>query len=157
MDPSTVLNTIKRDLESKIEDVFIEDHSGDEAEPANLIIQNFSLTTDKRVEITSMFATIMAQRELDQQKIIALNKENTDLDKNLSRVETQLHYLRLDLNNKSIQHLEAITERDLLKTQTDNLKTKTKDLEKKLNTAIIIDILLGMLSVIILLLNFLAI
>ena len=90
MDRATVLDTIKRDLESKV-DVEEED---DVCEETNLIVQNFSITTDKRVEITSMFATIMAQRELDQQKIISLNKDNADLEKDLSRIETQLHYLR---------------------------------------------------------------
>ena len=124
MDRATVLDTIKRDLESKVE---VEDED-DVCEETNLIVQNFSITTDKRVEITSMFATIMAQRELDQQKIIALNKENADLEKDLSRIETQLHYLRLDLNNTSIQHLEAVKERDHV---TKELITVRKELAEK--------------------------
>jgi hypothetical protein len=124
MDRATVLDTIKRDLESKVE---VEEED-DVCEETNLIVQNFSVTTDKRVEITSMFATIMAQRELDQQKIIALNKENADLEKDLSRIETQLHYLRLDLNNTSIQHLEAVKERDHV---TKELNTVRKVLTEK--------------------------
>ena len=124
MDRATVLDTIKRDLESKV-DVEEED---DVCEETNLIVQNFSITTDKRVEITSMFATIMAQRELDQQKIISLNKDNADLEKDLSRIETQLHYLRLDLNNTSIQHLEAVKERDHV---TKELITVRKELAEK--------------------------
>jgi chromosome segregation ATPase len=125
MDRATVLDTIKRDLESKVE---VENDDIDEETSTNLIVQNFSVTTDKRVEITSMFATIMAQRELDQQKIIALNKENADLEKDLSRIETQLHYLRLDLNNTSIQHLEAVKERDRV---TKELITVRKELSEK--------------------------
>jgi hypothetical protein len=125
MDRATVLDTIKRDLESKVE---VENDDIDEETSTNLIVQNFSVTTDKRVEITSMFATIMAQRELDQQKIIALNKENADLEKDLSRIETQLHYLRLDLNNTSIQHLEAVKERDHV---TKDLITVRKELSEK--------------------------
>jgi hypothetical protein len=125
MDRATVLDTIKRDLESKVE---VENDDIDEETSTNLIVQNFSVTTDKRVEITSMFATIMAQRELDQQKIIALNKENADLEKDLSRIETQLHYLRLDLNNTSIQHLEAVKERDHV---TNELITVRKELSEK--------------------------
>jgi|688.fasta_scaffold203816_3 hypothetical protein len=124
MDRATVLDTIKRDLESKVE---VEEED-DVCEETNLIVQNFSVTTDKRVEITSMFATIMAQRELDQQKIIALNKENADLEKDLSRIETQLHYLRLDLNNTSIQHLESVKERDRV---TKELITVRKELSEK--------------------------
>lgn len=124
MDRATVLDTIKRDLESKVE---VEDED-DVCEETNLIVQNFSITTDKRVEITSMFATIMAQRELDQQKIISLNKDNADLEKDLSRIETQLHYLRLDLNNTSIQHLEAVKERDHV---TKELITVRKELAEK--------------------------
>ena len=125
MDRATVLDTIKRDLESKVE---VDNDDIDEETSTNLIVQNFSVTTDKRVEITSMFATIMAQRELDQQKIIALNKENADLEKDLSRIETQLHYLRLDLNNTSIQHLEAVKERDHV---TKELITVRKELAEK--------------------------
>lgn len=125
MDRATVLDTIKRDLESKVD---VENDDIDEETSTNLIVQNFSVTTDKRVEITSMFATIMAQRELDQQKIIALNKENADLEKDLSRIETQLHYLRLDLNNTSIQHLEAVKERDHV---TKELITVRKELSEK--------------------------
>lgn len=124
MDRATVLDTIKRDLESKVE---VEEED-DVCEETNLIVQNFSVTTDKRVEITSMFATIMAQRELDQQKIISLNKDNADLEKDLSRIETQLHYLRLDLNNTSIQHLEAVKERDHV---TKELITVRKELAEK--------------------------
>ena len=125
MDRATVLDTIKRDLESKVE---VENDDIDEETSTNLIVQNFSITTDKRVEITSMFATIMAQRELDQQKIISLNKDNADLEKDLSRIETQLHYLRLDLNNTSIQHLEAVKERDHV---TKELITVRKELAEK--------------------------
>ena len=125
MDRATVLDTIKRDLESKVD---VENDDIDEETSTNLIVQNFSVTTDKRVEITSMFATIMAQRELDQQKIISLNKDNADLEKDLSRIETQLHYLRLDLNNTSIQHLEAVKERDHV---TKELITVRKELAEK--------------------------
>ena len=125
MDRATVLDTIKRDLESKVD---VENDDIDEETSTNLIVQNFSVTTDKRVEITSMFATIMAQRELDQQKIISLNKDNADLEKDLSRIETQLHYLRLDLNNTSIQHLEAVKERDHV---TKELITVRKELSEK--------------------------
>lgn len=95
------LNTIKSDLENeKLERI---ESDSEEEESVNLIVQNFSGAGDKRVEITALLSTIMAQRELDQQRIINLNIDNSELDKEIASLDTKLHYMKLDLNNAQIK------------------------------------------------------
>ena len=95
------LNTIKSDLENeKLERI---ESDSEEEESVNLIVQNFSGAGDKRVEITALLSTIMAQRELDQQRIINLNIDNSELDKEIAALDTKLHYMKLDLNNAQIK------------------------------------------------------
>jgi hypothetical protein len=95
------LNTIKSDLENeKLERI---ESDSEEEESINLIVQNFSGAGDKRVEITARLATLMAQRELDQQRIINLNIDNSELDKEIAALDTKLHYMKLDLNNAQIK------------------------------------------------------
>jgi hypothetical protein len=95
------LNTIKSDLENeKLERI---ESDSEEEESINLIVQNFSGAGDKRVEITALLSTIMAQRELDQQRIINLNIDNSELDKEIAALDTKLHYMKLDLNNAQIK------------------------------------------------------
>lgn len=100
MDKMEVLNTVKQDIE---ENEPVHNDSDDEVSEENIVIRNFSIGGDKRVDVSSMLSTILAQRELDQKRFLLLSKKNGDLEIENSKLETKLHYMKLDLVNSEIK------------------------------------------------------
>lgn len=101
MNKSDILKTVKSNLEN--EEVFNNIDSETENEGENIIIQNFSIGGDKRVEVSSMLSTLLAQREVDQRKFLSLNKKNSELEIENSKLDMKLHYMKLDLANAEIK------------------------------------------------------
>jgi hypothetical protein len=75
---------------------------------SNIIMKNFDISQCKKRKMNDgeITCTLIAQRELDTQKIHQMTKKIYSLKLELSKVETQLHYLRLELNNENIKNEE---------------------------------------------------
>jgi hypothetical protein len=101
MNKSDILKTVKSNIEN--EDIINNVESDSENEGENIIIQNFSIGGDKRVEVSSMLSTVLAQREVDQRKFLNLNKKNSELEIENSKLDMKLHYMKLDLANAEIK------------------------------------------------------
>ena len=89
----------------------------DVVEPAtNVIIKNFSENSGANCNI---LATVLAQREFDLIKINNLEKQISNLTVEADRVETKLHYCRLDLNNCSLscEEKDKIIKSDSIQTR----------------------------------------
>lgn len=94
------------------------DDDGDTEETENvpnLIIRNFSDATNR----FDILTTILAQREFDMQKISKLEKELNTSIVEMERIETKLHYCRLDLGNSQIACQDKDTTRS-----SDRIKIK---------------------------------
>ena len=103
MNKSDILKTVKCDLENENDFVNTVGIDSENEDDNNIIIQNFSIAGDKRVEVSSMLSTLLAQREVDQRRFIALNKKNGELEVENSKLDMKLHYMKLDLANAEIK------------------------------------------------------
>ena len=124
MNKSDILKSVKSDLEN--EEVLNNAESDSESEDQNIIIQNFSIGGDKRVEVSSMLSTLLAQREVDQRRFISLNKKNGELEVENSKLDMKLHYMKLDLANAEIKVEELQISKETIKT----LSKQLEDLKK---------------------------
>ena len=125
MNTSDVLKSVKFDLENETTDP---DYVESEEEDENIIIQNFSAGGIKKIEISSMLSTLLAQREVDQKKFILLNKKNSELEVENSKLDMKLHYIRLDLSNALIKLEEA----EMTKKSLENATKQLVDTKKSL-------------------------
>jgi outer membrane protein assembly factor BamA len=135
MNKTEILKTVKSDIEG--EDIkFNNEDSDTENEGENIIIQNFSIGGDKRVEVSSMLSTLLAQREVDQKKFLTLNKKNNELEVENSKLDMKLHYMKLDLANAQIKAEELETVKKTLETVSKELQWK----KSMLNVSVFIDL-----------------
>jgi hypothetical protein len=135
MNKTEILKTVKSDIEG--EDIkFNNEDSDTENEGENIIIQNFSIGGDKRVEVSSMLSTLLAQREVDQKKFLTLNKKNNELELENSKLDMKLHYMKLDLENAQIKAEELETVKKTLETVSKELQWK----KSMLNVSVFIDL-----------------
>jgi hypothetical protein len=126
MNKSDILKTVKSDLEN--EDINNAGTDSENEDNDNIIIQNFSISGDKRVEVSSMLSTLLAQREVDQRRFIALNKKNAELEVENSKLDMKLHYLKLDLTNAEIKNEELVSIKKCFK----NTSKELEDIRKKM-------------------------
>ena len=128
MNKSDILKIVKSNIEN--EDILNNVESDSENEGENIIIQNFSIGGDKRVEVSSMLSTLLAQREVDQRKFLTLNKKNSELEIENSKLDMKLHYMKLDLANAEIKIEDLQGTKKALETSCKELE----DLKKTLPT-----------------------
>ena len=123
---SDVLKTVKSDIENENIDTAGTDSENEEDN--NIIIQNFSIAGDKRVEVSTMLSSLLAQREVDQKRFICLNKKNSELEVENSKLDMKLHYMKLDLANAEIKNEEL----QVVKTESHSIKEKFESTNKEL-------------------------
>ena len=97
---SDILKSVKENLENV--DLNADNASSDSETDENIIIKSFSAQSDRRVDVASMLSTVLAQREIDQKRIIKVNKKLNECEMENSKLDTKLHYLRLDLSNSEL-------------------------------------------------------
>lgn len=108
-----------------------DDNSDDDSEDENVIITNFvggSGGSSKKQDNSVIVSTLLAQHELDRNKIASLTKKMYKMEVETERIETKAHYLRLDFSNTTLQ--------------LEEYKEKVKQLEKKYKQTRIIDMFL---------------
>ena len=79
---------------------------------------------------SELYQIVVAQRELELQKNIKLLCKNKELECDIDKLENEIHYLKLDLSNKSIE-LERVKEK--MKNEISEHKCKVLNLNNKLN------------------------
>lgn len=127
MNKMDILNTVKTDIENESSHENESDSDNDETDK-NIIIENFSIGGDKRVDVSSMLSTILAQRELDQKRFLLLSKKNGDLEVENSKLDTKLHYMKLDLANAEIRFEKSQAEKKRMINSLKDLETNNKTL-----------------------------
>ena len=107
-----------------------EENSDDDSEEENVIITNFmgSGGSSKKQDNSVIVSTLLAQHELDRNKIASLTKKMYKMEVETERIETKAHYLRLDFSNTTLQ--------------LEEYKEKVKQLTKKYKQTKIIDMFL---------------
>lgn len=117
MERIKILKTVKENME-ELEEVHSEEEVSETEE--NVIVKSFS-QNENRVDISSMLSVILAQREIDQKRIISLYKKISEMDSENSKLDSRLHYTKMDLVNAEIK----------IETLVKELQNE-KDLHKKL-------------------------
>jgi hypothetical protein len=107
-----------------------EENSDDDSEEENVIITNFvgSGGSSRKQDNSVIVSTLLAQHELDRNKIASLTKKMYKMEVETERIETKAHYLRLDFSNTTLQ--------------LEEYKEKVKQLTKKYKQRKIMDIFL---------------
>jgi hypothetical protein len=72
---------------------------------------------------------IYAQHELDVKTINNLKLHIRNLESQLEKNDSKMHYLKLDLANSQYDNIELNKKVNYLKTETEKLKLKSKDQE----------------------------
>ena len=98
MERIEILKTVKENMDT-MEDYISEDEIDTDE---NVIINRFS-QNETRVDVASMLSVILAQRELDQKRIVSLNKKISEMDAENSKLDSKLHYTKMDLVNVEIK------------------------------------------------------
>lgn len=124
------LKTLQKDMEDLYEK---RDDSSDEVdstttngENINIILKTFGdsgLGKKRKIIDGDITYSLLAQRELDSEKIQKLLKRISYYKSQISRIETQLHYLRLDYNNALIKTEELEKSIVVLKTTSSSTPT----------------------------------
>jgi hypothetical protein len=112
MEHIDILKSVKENMENTYSDEYNPESDQDGEVSENIIIKNFANSDN-------ILSVILAQREVDQKHIIVLNKKINEMDKENSRLDTKLHYTRMDLSNVEIK-LET------LKQENANFQDKLK-------------------------------
>ena len=112
MEHIEILKSVKENMENTYSDEYNPESDQDGEVSENIIIKNFANSDN-------ILSVILAQREVDQKHIIVLNKKINEMDKENSRLDTKLHYTRMDLSNVEIK-LET------LKQENTNFQDKLK-------------------------------
>lgn len=119
------------DSETVIDETEVASNSGDSEtskfKSVNFLIQNMFDEKGKKKQNRDILSTIIAQRELDRQKIEQLMLKKYESDVESGKVELQLHYTKLDMNNLDIK-CDELTKK--LKTTKDELKQLSKKYER---------------------------
>ena len=107
-----------------------EENSDDDSEEENVIITNFvgSGGSSRKQDNSVIVSTLLAQHELDRNKIASLTKKMYKMEVETERIETKAHYLRLDFSNTTLQ--------------LEEYKEKVKQLTKKYKQRKIMDMFL---------------
>ena len=90
---------------------------------------DFSLSNSNH-NSNDLYQIVVAQRELELQKNIKLLCKNKELECDIDKLENEMHYLKLDLSNKTLE-LEKV--KDKLKKEISDNKCKVLNLNNKLN------------------------
>ena len=106
MERAEILTSIKENMDTEVDNILLSEDDDDSTQE-NIIVKNFS-SNERRVDTTGMLSIILAQREMDQRRIISLTKKLTESEKENMRLETKLHYTRMDLVNAQIS-IENLT------------------------------------------------
>lgn len=131
MERAEILTSIKENMDTDVVDnVFLSEDEEDDSTQENFIVKNFS-TNDRRIDTTGMLSIILAQREMDQKRIISLTKKLNESEKENMRLETKLHYTRIDLVNAQIS-IENLTK------DVDTMKVKCQKSSPINYTAIVL-------------------
>jgi hypothetical protein len=101
MERAEILTSTKENMDTELDNILLSEEDDDDSNHENFIVKNFS-SNKRRVDTTGMLSIILAQREMDQKRIISLTKKLSESEKENMRLETKLHYTRMDLVNAQI-------------------------------------------------------
>ena len=117
--------------ESVVDETEIASNSGDsqsnKLKSVNFLIQNMFDEKGKKKQNRDILSTIIAQRELDRQKIEQLMLKKYESDIESGKIEMQLHYTKLDKNNLDVK-CDELTKK--LKISKDEFKQLSKKYER---------------------------
>lgn len=109
-----------KDVEEDYDD---KDTSSNEDIPQNLLIQSF-FEKSKGSNKKDILSLVLTQREIEKQKYDKMVKSKYDLQSQINKLEMQLHYNKLDLNNEMVS-------KDSLSKKLENLKLSIKEMNRK--------------------------